>query len=521
MNQLKPFFSNKTNWGRLIFLAVFVILCFVYSLNETLFVRPQSIHIWRQTNSLSIALNYYEHNNPLPDPQIHNQFCDDGLSGKTAGEFPLIYWGVAKLWKVFGVHEWIFRLVQLTILFLGLFALFEISFYFLKNQFWAGFVSLLLFTSPMLVFYGVNFLPDGPSLALMLMGWYFVVRFHQKRATVLLWVAAFLFTFAIVIKITSAISLIAFAGWVLFEWVFQKKEKRIVNYGLAQVLPFVTIVLLSLSWYLYVNHYNALHKGEISYFGIWPVWKMTSKQFFEIKDAVDKIFFKEYMNPYLQYLTMLLWVGLLLRFRRNAKLQNWGLVLLPLGALSILLLWFQVLNAHDYYLITLLIVFAFVWLMVFMVAKEFRFTRHPVMYILLLVFFGYNVSTCRTRLDDRYKGWMNDWFVNNLQALGELEPTLDSLHIGKDDRVISIPDPSVTASLYFMDRPGYTDFGSDFTKEDEFKRRISQGAKYMVVNDTTVLKRPEVKAFSGYLIGKYRNVEIFDLRPYADKKDNQ
>ncbi len=476
--------------------------------------KPQSIHIWRQTNSLSIALNYYEHDNSLFKPQLHCQFCDDGMSGQSAGEFPIVYFCVAKLWKIFGVHEWIFRLVQLLILFFGLFALFETCNYFLKNQFWSGFVSLILFASPMVVFYGINFLPDGTSLALMFIGWFFVLKHHQFSKTYWLWIAAFFFAFALSIKITSAISLIAFWGWVAFELIFRKKEDRIINYGISQIMPFIVVVALSVGWYLYVGYYNKLHHGEYSYHGIWPIWKMTSEQYLVIKDQVDKIFFKQYMNPYFQYFTFALWIVLLARFRKNPLILNWGLLLLPLGALSVLMLWFQVLNGHDYYLIVLLIVFAFVWMALFVVLKDYRWMRHPLMYGLLIAIFAYNVFSCQKELKNRYNGWMNGWYVKNLQAVGELEPLLDQLKIGKDDRVISIPDPSVTASLYFMDRSGYTDFGSDFTKEDGFKKRISQGAKYMIVNDTTILSRPEVRAFSGHLMGHYKNVKIFDLRPY-------
>jgi energy-coupling factor transporter transmembrane protein EcfT len=185
---------------------------------------------------------------------------------------------------------------------------------------------------------------------------------------------------------------------------------------------------------------------------------------------------------------------------------------LPLGALGILMLWFQVLNAHDYYLITLLVVFAFVWLSVFISAKDYRWMKHPLMYVLLLAIFSYNVFTCQKQLSNRYHGWMNDWFVNNLQALGELEPKLQELHIGKNDWVISIPDPSVTASLYFMNRLGYTDFGSDFTKEEEFKKRISQGAKYLIVNDSTILKNAVIQPFIVKPVGRYKNVYLFDLR---------
>jgi len=72
MIKLKQFFIHKANWGRFVFVAVFIAMCFSYNLDTTLFGRPQSIHIWRQTNSLSIALNFYEHDNSLFEPQIHN-----------------------------------------------------------------------------------------------------------------------------------------------------------------------------------------------------------------------------------------------------------------------------------------------------------------------------------------------------------------------------------------------------------------------------------------------------------------
>lgn len=512
---MKQILTHNPNWGRFIFIAVFILLCWVYDLDKTLSGRPQSIHIWRQTTSLSIALNYYEHDNSLFKPQLHSQFCSDGMSGQSAGEFPLVYFCVAKLWKVFGVHEWIFRLVQLLILFFGLFALFETCNYFLKNQFWSGFVSLILFTSPMVVFYGINFLPDGTSLALMFIGWFFVLRYHLIRRTYWLWIAAFFFTFALTIKITSAISLIAFLGWVAFELIFRKKEDRIINYYYLQILPYIIVIALTTAWYVYVDYYNTLHRGNYSEHSILPIWKMTSEKFEIIKDQVNKIFLMQYMNPYMQYLTFAVWVGLAMRFWKNSQIQNWGILVLPFGAFSVLMLWFQVLHGHDYYLIVLLIAFAFVWLMLFSVLKNYEWMRHPLMYGLLLAIFAYNVYSCQIVLKERYKGWMNDWFVKNLEAVGELDPLFDQLKIGKDDRVISIPDPSVTASLYFMNRPGYTDFGSDFNQEEGFRKRIEQGAKYLIVNDTTILDKPVVKAFAEHYMGQYRNVKIFDLRPYA------
>jgi hypothetical protein len=74
-------------------------------------MRPSSVHQWRQAACLSLADNYYEGNWNLFEPSMHIQFSDNGTSGKSAGEFPLLYYIVAILWKIFGKHEFIFRLL--------------------------------------------------------------------------------------------------------------------------------------------------------------------------------------------------------------------------------------------------------------------------------------------------------------------------------------------------------------------------------------------------------------------------
>ena len=121
----------KTNWinskwfSNLIFSLLFLALCWFYNYNVTFLQSPQSVHIWRQTNGLSITQMYYNHNLNFFEPEIQHQMSDGGVSGKTAGEFPIIYVAVAKIWQVFGKSEWSFRLFQLIILFSGLFLLFR------------------------------------------------------------------------------------------------------------------------------------------------------------------------------------------------------------------------------------------------------------------------------------------------------------------------------------------------------------------------------------------------------------
>ncbi len=163
-------------------------LFFTYSFQDILFLRPQSIHQWRQADCLQIAHNYLTESWNFFSPSIHNYFSDGETSGKTAGVFPLLYFFVAIIWKIFGEHEFIYRIVTLSIFFGGLFALYNLLKKLLQNNFWALTVTFFLFTSPLLVFYSNNFLPNVPAFSFVLIGWYFFTSstIHKKQSTYIL-----------------------------------------------------------------------------------------------------------------------------------------------------------------------------------------------------------------------------------------------------------------------------------------------------------------------------------------------
>lgn len=498
--------------ANLVFAVVFIILLFVFGLNKTMFEPPQSVHIWRQTNSTSMAQNYYQDNVPFLEPAVHNQWCEGGFSGKTAGEFPVIYFVVAKIWDVTGYNLFIFRLVQVLILFTGLFLLFRSLQVLFNNKLWAVFISILLFTSPMVVFYGPNFLPDVPALSFVFIAWFFIVMFLVKRNQYSLWLSALFFCLSMLLKITSALSFLALGGWILFELLFQKEEKRIFNFKLAQFIPFILVIPVVIAWYWYVEYYNGLHGGQVSYHGIWPVWEMTKEQYLRIIDALNKIYFKELFLPYTQYLTLAVWVYLLITIKKLPLVLRYFIIVLPIGMLVELLLWFQVLEGHDYYTINLLVVFVAVWAIFFYSIKEKKLIKHPVFYTVGLGFLIFNVVTCQTRIETRYTGWMNSMYVDRMKALTEIEPYFNELGITRDVKVISIPDYTINASLFYMNRKGYTEFASDFSKTETFYSRIEQGAKYLIVNDTTILHKPEIQPFIVNKLGEFKNIWVYDLR---------
>jgi len=505
----------KSNWiENLLFLLIFLAMFFYYGLHESMFYPPQSVHVWRQTNSLSLTQNYYQHNLPFFQPEMHNQFGNEGTSGKAVGEFPIIYFLVAQLWDLFGKHEWIFKLVHILIFFTGLFALFKTLKYLFNNYFWAAFVSLLVFTSPMVVFYGPNFLPDVPALSLVFIAWYFVVRFTKNRRPANLWWAALFFSLSMLLKITSAISFIALGGWVVFELLFQQKEKRIFDFSLKHFLPFLLSILPVISWYLYADYYNSIHKGHFSFHGIWPIWEITKENFLRVIDVQQKIYFKQLFWPITQYLTIFIWIILLIIIKKMKPVYRYFILVLPAGFVIQVLLWFKILDNHDYYLINLIVVLVAIWVIFLIQLKKLNLSRlwKYSIYAFFTLFFVWNVVTCRQHLQIRYRGWMNAPFQKYHKALIEIEPLFRKLGIKKDDKVISLPDTSINSTLYYMNRKGYTSFGSDFSKAETFYRRIEQGAKYLIVNDSTILTSEVLQPFIKDKIGEFENVSVYDIR---------
>src|SRR5690554_7009792 len=69
-----------------------------YQYHKVLFLKPQSIHQWRQADCLSITKNYEESLNFF-QAEIHNFISDGESSGKTAGEFPALYYFMGVLWR--------------------------------------------------------------------------------------------------------------------------------------------------------------------------------------------------------------------------------------------------------------------------------------------------------------------------------------------------------------------------------------------------------------------------------------
>ena len=514
----------------LLFVALMLAVSFLYGYHDILFTRPGYHHIWRQSDCLSITMNYYQDNRNFFRPAI-NWVGDKG--GRTISEFPLIYFTVAQIWKIFGFHEFIFRLIDVLIVFTGLFCLFRLARDFLSDTFWALFIPLFLFSSPILGYFTNNFLADAPALGLVLIACYFYRKACTLQNNRWYYLSFLIFLLAGLLKISSLLVFIALFLIQCYCIVFSRGEKTWYN-RVSRLWPYLGVLLLIIAWYSYAGSYNKANLNGIFLHGILPVWGIDSAARLEIWSKLFKVLLPEFFTIPALLLVMAIFISLFVFYRKINRFFLFLSLLVFLGCIGFMLLFFQVFNVHDYYLINLLIfiplpVIAFLDLLKRHYPALFNSVFLKVtaaMGLAILLYIGAVNTRMRyyPRQDfvqksilvnkeniSQWIGW-SDYCGTYFNAFKTITPYLRSLGIKRNDLVYSTPDGTINVTLYLMDQKGFSDFYiGDIPEDKRIETVKSLGVRYLIINDTTICRKPFLLPYLKHKVGSYLNVEIFDL----------
>ncbi len=515
----------KQNHAHVLFAVLLIVVSCFYGYHQLLFQKPQSIHQWRQADCASIALNYYQDELSFFAPETHNLTSDGGTSGKgMTSEIPILYYAVAALYKLFGHHDFLFRLLNTLIFLLGLFYLFKSVWLFSNDFFWSAGISLLLFTSPVLIYYGNNFLSNSAAFAFTLMGWYHFSRFLLQTRTRYFYRSLLLFLLAAAFKVTALLSLLAISGIYFFEVWNIKRTKNLAPYFRKKrqfLTPVATVVSVIAGWLFYAHQYNQEH--GCSYFSttIFPIWNYSPPEILKILSQIKETWGDQYFHG---SVFLFLLACLIFLYARPKKINSfflWVIPLLFLGGLAYFLLQFWTFRDHDYYTIDLFIFAVIVLLSAIRTLKQhhekwLNSIGLKAAFGILLVF---NLIYGRANLVERYSSKYNN--KQTYEALYSIEPYLRSLGISPDDTIISIPDQS-HLSLYLMNQKGWTEYTDQHFNRGEayqynadslaISQSIDRGARYLVVNGLSELyKKPYLQSFCKELFGQHQEVYIFKL----------
>lgn len=508
----------------LLFAALLCVIALYYNYQQIVFKRPQSIHKWRQADGCSIALNYYRGGMHFFAPETNNLTSDKGTSGKCMpSEAPVVYYLVAILYKIFGYNEWMFRLLNTLLFFLGLLYLYKLMFLFTKDVFWSAALSLLFFTSPVMAYYGNNFLINNTALSLSLVGWYHFARYLKGRQLKPFYFSVLFFFLAALLKVTALFSLICFIGIYIAEILrIKKAQEKLFPSVLKYLAPIITVFGIVALWLLTVSSYNKAH--DCTYFSTtaFPIWTLGSEEIDHIIDNVKNIWLAEYFHLSVLIFLSLSFLFFVFRIKKTDPFFAFAVpIVLLLGVLYVLMQ-FRQFAEHDYYVIDLFIIpmILLVALLEMMKREYPNVLSSIVVQIVFCFFLVFNVVHAHSRLNGRYEGWMNDYPAN--KDYYTVTPYLRQIGITENDTVVVIPDYS-NVSLYLIDQKGWTEYvDARLNRETAIpyngdsagiQSSINKGAKYLILNGIEELqKKPYIKPFATCLVGHYNKILVFKLK---------
>ena len=258
-------YLQKTN-DFLLFLFISLVSAILFSYPALINLPPQTLHLWRQSDCLAFALNYYD-GQEFFQPRVYNYLNDNGLC---AGECPLIYYIVGKIWKATGVQYWIFKSIQLLIFYGGAWALFKISLGITQSRFSSFFIICCYFSAPLVMVYAPSYLADIPSLSFGWMGLWSFYNYQKRKGLLPLSFTFICFLLAMLLKANAMflpVSLVLIMITSKLKWV---KENDILKYDTKLIIAIGASIFIQYRWYAWVIEYTISHHSSFLGTGSWP-----------------------------------------------------------------------------------------------------------------------------------------------------------------------------------------------------------------------------------------------------------
>jgi hypothetical protein len=485
----------------LILIAIIAIVFFHNNAHHTYLLPPKSVHVWRQTDCASYALNYFQNKVDFWHPQVHHRLAVDG---RTVSEFPIIYFFASKLYQYFGYHDYFIRLINFVIFCIGIIYVFKLSALFIKDKVIQFFPALIVLTSPYLFYYGLNFLPDVVALSFSFIGVYYYFIYQQSNCFTILILACVFFVLAAVLKITAGIPFVAVAAWVMLqEWKLNWQNKTIVAKKFVIISCSFFIIFW---WYYYAALYNKTHHYDGNTLGMLPIWQMSKAEIIEVFQR----FRKEWKGvilcnvTWLFFLISLLFLGVV----RKISYPIYFLILITiLGNLLFSIGWFQAFFHHDYYMINLFGMFIFLAIGCGIILEKYL-NNINLKYIIYVGVFALIVKAqfhSKNVQNDRYaninNGIPNSWY--------EVQPYMRNIGIQRTDLVLHLGDASTNISLYLFNNPGWDECYAPDGNIIEYYRK--KGAKYLIISNENWMQKTECLPYMKHKIGQYKQISFYKL----------
>lgn len=492
-------------WYSFLFVVVVVVLAWQYDYPHVQTFGPASLHSWRQADGAAMTLRYHLD----PDAAFFHPrtfFLANGNDGEAVAEFPLLYYLGGKLYDLFGPRDALLRWLHFLVFISGLYAFGRVLLGVLDQVFYALLAPLLLFTSPLLAFYGFAFLPNPVAVGLVGWAWWAYYRWFRTRRVGWVYGSALCFTLAGLIKVTLLVPFFAGVGvWLLH---FLRTDLRAYFPKPKHVLAATALVVLSCAaWFSWVQFYNELHRSPLFLANIAPVWKMSAADIDYTWNYIYDYNHKRYWLVWTQRLFLVLLVVNLVFSKQLPRWFNALLWLTFLGSLAYVLLFFRQFLVHSYYLIDLapLVLLTLGGAAYLLTHYAPRVANFPLLLVGWLVFFNWNMVWAKKHLLYQYSPAGEVQYSNqSLFKTEQLRAYVADLGLDYTSaRVVALHDQAPNYVPYYLGLRGYVPTFFPEVKPHHLEHWREAGATHLVVAKPEYLEREDLQPFFRDTLGVF------------------
>lgn len=455
----------------------------LYDYPAMLHLLPQGSHIWRQADCVAMAENYRQFHLPFLQPEVYNL---QSTNGKVAGEFPIFYFLAAQFANV----TFALRCLHTFVFIAGIIGVYFVALYFLQRRFLTLIACWFLCTSPLLVFYGNNFLSDVPALSMAFIGWAFFLYGNKKERFSFLIIAFLFFALAALLKASEYISFVlAF----LFLWKFKKLSLKTITLFFIAIIP--------LAWYGYARRYNIENHDTYYFLSVAPIWKLS---LYNIGLGAWRMLVSLSNNYFWRPTSVLLIVASYYVFKHRKRLDadlRWMIISSGMMVFLYILFFYEKMLGHEYYYIPFFLFFLFLLIGILKTYNCFHaenvFTHAP-----LFLFMIPNMFFCKNFVSKK----INDSHYNAMLSSKEIQSFLIEHRVDESKSILSLPDDSPNKTLFLLKRKGYTAY-NDYKKILKEKK-----ADYLLLSDKNAETRKEIQPYLADSIADYKGVTLYKLK---------
>lgn len=236
---------------------IYAILLFSFAVKLISIGSPIfGFYAWRQSDTASIAKNFYETGNSIIYPQIEWRGTTEGY---VESEFHLFPYIVSKFYSVFGFHELWGRLISIIFSLIAIYYLYLLVRRIIneKTALWAAFVYSIL---PINLFFSRAFMPESTMLMFSVCGLYYFYLWTTESKMKDYFLALIFISLAVLVKLPTL-----YLGIPLFFLLYNRSGLRFL--ADIRVWCFVIVVLLFGSLWYY--HAHNLYQMTGLTFSIW------------------------------------------------------------------------------------------------------------------------------------------------------------------------------------------------------------------------------------------------------------